>query len=386
MVNFAKEEIEVVVIGAGPSGLAVSACLNKLSIKNVVLEKEDCCGYLWKKKTYDRLHLHLSKDFCSLPYKPHATSSPKYMPKKEFIEYLDEYVEKFNIKPKFQSCVESAFFNNEEKKWNVKSRNVASGEMELYVSDFLVLATGENNEGYIPKVLGLEKFKGEIIHSSEYKSGEKYQGKNVLVVGSGNSGMEISFDLSNYGSHTSIVVRSPVHVLTREMVHMGMVMLKYLPMSLVDNVIMNYAKMKFGNLAKFGIPQPQEGPFYVKVSKGSSPVIDVGAIDKIKIGEIKVLPGISEIKEHTVVFANGEEHQFDAIFFATGYKNVATKWLKDYSSIFHDDGTLINKFPNHYKGENGLYCAGFSKRGIAGISMDAIAIADNIKTVRGEKI
>ncbi|KAM3249643.1 hypothetical protein P3L10_011413 [Capsicum annuum] len=68
MVNFAKEEIEVVVIGAGPSGLAVSACLNKLSIKNSVLEKEDCCGFLWKKKTYDRLHLHLSKDFCSLPY------------------------------------------------------------------------------------------------------------------------------------------------------------------------------------------------------------------------------------------------------------------------------------------------------------------------------
>lgn len=115
-----------------------SACLNKLSIKNVVLEKEDCCGYLWKKKTYDRLHLHLSKDFCSLPYKPHATSSPKYMPKKEFIEYLDEYVEKFNIKPKFQSCVELAFYNNEEKKWNVQSRNVASREMELYVSDFLV--------------------------------------------------------------------------------------------------------------------------------------------------------------------------------------------------------------------------------------------------------
>ncbi|PHT68151.1 putative indole-3-pyruvate monooxygenase YUCCA10 [Capsicum annuum] len=204
------EVTEVVVIGAGPSGLAISACLNKLSIKNVVLEKEDCCGYLWKKKTYDRLHLHLSKVFCSLPYKLHATSSPKYMPKKEFIEYLDEYVEKFNIKPKFQSCVELAFFNNEEKKWNVQSRNVASGEMELYVCDFLVLATGENNEGYIPKVLGLENFKGEIIHSSDYKSGKKYEDKKVLVVGSGNSGMEIAFDLSIYGSHTSIVVRSPV--------------------------------------------------------------------------------------------------------------------------------------------------------------------------------
>ncbi|MCD7453241.1 hypothetical protein HAX54_020281 [Datura stramonium] len=105
---------------------------------------------------------------------------------------------------------------SEEKKWNVKSRNVASGEKEIYTCDFLVLATGENSEGYIPKVLGLENFKGEIIHSSEYKSGQRYEGKEVLVVGSGNSGMEIAFDLSNYGSHPSIVVRSPLPFLRRE--------------------------------------------------------------------------------------------------------------------------------------------------------------------------
>ncbi|KAG5611145.1 hypothetical protein H5410_022426, partial [Solanum commersonii] len=355
MANFTKEEIDIVVVGAGPSGIAVSACLNKVGINNVVLEKQDCCAYLWKKKTYDRLHLHLSKDFCSLPFMPHASSSPKYMLKKEFIQYLDEYVEHFNIKPKFQTCVESAFYNNGEKKWNVKSRNLTSGEIELYASDFLILATGENNEGYIPKIVGIENFKGEIVHSSYYRSG--------------NSGMEIAFDLSNYESHTSIVVRSPIHVLTREMVYTAMLLLKYLPKSLVDTVIAKYANFKFGNLAELGILQPEEGPFSIKISKGRSPVIDVGAIDKIKLGQIKVLPGISKIKEHTVVFDNGDEHQFDAIIFATGYKNIATKWLKDYSSIFHEDGTLIN-----WKGENGLYCAGFSKRGIAGISMDAIAI------------
>ncbi|KAG5588548.1 hypothetical protein H5410_048982 [Solanum commersonii] len=381
MVNFSKQEVEVVVVGAGPSGIAISACLNNFGIKNVVLEKEDCCAYLWKKKTYDRLNLHLAKGFCSLPFMPHTTSTPKYLSKNEFIQYLDKYVEHFSIKPKFQTCVELAFFNSEEGKWNVKSRDLASGDLEVYACNFLILATGENNEGYIPKVVGIEKFEGEIIHSSDYKSGKKYKEKNVLIVGSGNSGMEIAFDLSNYGSHASIVVRSPIHVLTREMVYTAMLMLKYLPVSLVDTVIAKYAKFKFGNLAELGIPQPEEGPFSVKISKGRSPVIDVGAIDKIKLGQIKVLPEISEIREHTVVFDNGDEHQFDAIIFATGYKNVATKWLKDYSSIFLEDGTLIN-----WKGENGLYAVGFSKRGIAGISMDAIAIADNIKTVREDKI
>uniref|UniRef100_M1DGV4 indole-3-pyruvate monooxygenase n=1 Tax=Solanum tuberosum TaxID=4113 RepID=M1DGV4_SOLTU len=142
----------------------------------------------------------------------------------------------------------------------------------MYASDLLILATGENNEGYITKMIGIENFKGEIIRSSDYRSGEKYKDK-------------------------------------------------------------------------------------------------------------KVLPGILEIKEHTVVFDNGDEHQFDAIIFATGYKNIVAKWLKDYSSIFLEDGTLIN-----WKGENGLYCAGFSKRGIADISMDARAIADDIKTIRVDQI
>ncbi|XP_015162436.1 probable indole-3-pyruvate monooxygenase YUCCA10 [Solanum tuberosum] len=207
-------------------------------------------------------------------------------------------------------------------KWTVKSRNLTSGKIEIYASDFLILATVENNEGYIPNMIGIENFKGEIIHSSDYRSGEKYKDKKVLVVGSGNSGMEIAFDLSNYESQTSFFVRSRIHVLTKDMVYTAMLLPKYLPISLVDTVTTKCTKFKFGNFEELGIPQPEEGPFSVKRSKGRSTVIDVGVIDNIKLGQIK---------EHTVVFDNGNEHQFDAIIFATGYKNIATQWLKDYS-------------------------------------------------------
>ncbi|XP_015167992.1 probable indole-3-pyruvate monooxygenase YUCCA10 [Solanum tuberosum] len=137
-------------------------------------------------------------------------------------------------------------------------------------------------------MVGIENFKGEIIHSSDYRSGEKYKDKKVLVVGSGNSGMEIAFDLSSYEGLKSIVVRSPIHVLTREMVYTATLLLIYLPVSSVDTVIPKYTKFKFGNLEELGIPQPEEGPFSVKISNGRSPVIDVGAIDKIKLGQIKV--------------------------------------------------------------------------------------------------
>ncbi|KAH0639349.1 hypothetical protein KY285_035935 [Solanum tuberosum] len=87
------------------------------------------------------------------------------------------------------------------------------------------------------------------------------------------------------------------------------------------------------NSKELGIPQLEEGPFFIKISKGRSLVIDVGAIEKIKLGQIKALPGILEIKEHIVLFDNGDEHQFAVIIFTTGYKNVATKWKKDYSNI-----------------------------------------------------
>ncbi|XP_055814189.1 probable indole-3-pyruvate monooxygenase YUCCA10 [Solanum dulcamara] len=184
-----------------------------------------------------------------------------------------------------------AFFNNEEKKWNDKSRKVASGEVELYACDFLVLATGENNEGHIPKLGGLENCKGEKIHSISKVIIDIFLRLRVkaLLKFRGSRGMHMKFNFEGQphfiGYLFSILIfLCVVHVVTREMVHIGMLLLDYLPISLVDIVIPKYAKFKLGNLAEFGIPQPEEGLFSVKISKGTSPVIDIGVIDKIKLG------------------------------------------------------------------------------------------------------
>lgn len=64
------EEVPVVIVGAGPAGLATSACLNNLSVPNIILEREDCSASLWKKRAYDRMKLHLAKQFCELPHMP----------------------------------------------------------------------------------------------------------------------------------------------------------------------------------------------------------------------------------------------------------------------------------------------------------------------------
>ncbi|KAK7316962.1 hypothetical protein RJT34_00805 [Clitoria ternatea] len=373
------EEVKVIVVGAGPSGLAISACLSQNSISHLILEKEECNASLWRKNTYDRVNLHLANEFCYLPLMPHPPTAPTFLSKHDFLKYIDTYVARFNITPRYCRLVESAVHDHVEDKWRVETKNTRDGSLEVYVAKFLVIATGENSEGYIPDLPGLSSFEGEILHSKHYKSGSKYESKEVLVVGCGNSGMEIAYDLYNWGANTSIVIRNPVHVLSKELIYQGMRMLQRLPVNVVDTIITFLANMKYGDLSKYGISRPKKGPFFLKNVTGRSPVLDVGTIRRIKDGAIKVFPShIARIENKKVVFGNNMEKEFDAIVMATGYKSVANTWLKDYKYVLNDDGRPKNKFPSHWKGDKGLYCAGLSQRGLFGVKADAEAIANDI--------
>ncbi|KAL7155779.1 hypothetical protein ABFS83_03G099200 [Erythranthe nasuta] len=377
-----ERETTVLIVGAGPAGLATSACLNLKNIPNIVLEREDCCASLWKKRAYDRLKLHLAKQFCELPNMPFPSNAPTYIPRKDFIRYLDDYVSYFNVSPFYERTVESASFDHSRRNWGVMAKNEVLGTTEKYVAKFLVVATGENSEGYIPQnIPGLDSFNGEVMHSSKYENGKKFEEKKVLVVGSGNSGMEIAFDLSNWGARTSVVIRSPVHILSEELVKLGMVLLKHLNVDLVDTIVLLLSKLKFGNLSQYGIQTPNKGPFYLKRATGRSPVIDVGTIAKIRAREIDVLPSIKNVHGHNISFTNGETESYKAIVFATGYKSTVRKWLKDDGGLFGENGMPKKRNPNHWKGENGLYCAGFARAGLFGISNDAKAISQDISAL-----
>ncbi|RWW59122.1 hypothetical protein BHE74_00033949, partial [Ensete ventricosum] len=179
---------EVVIVGAGPSGLATAACLSVLSVPYVVLEREACSASLWKLRTYDRVKLHLAKRFCELPHMAFPRNAPTFVPRDQFIQYLDAYVQRFNISPVYSTHVELASYDEASKTWRVMARNVLTDQAEEYRSRFLVVASGENCEGFVPDLPGLRSFSGEILHSSSYKSGRPYTDKTVLVVGSGNSG------------------------------------------------------------------------------------------------------------------------------------------------------------------------------------------------------
>ncbi|KAB2069961.1 hypothetical protein ES319_A08G126100v1 [Gossypium barbadense] len=373
---------QVIIVGAGPSGLAMAACLNHHSIPYIILEREDCIASLWKKYAYDRLHLHLDKQFCVLPHMPFPDSYPRFVSRQQFVSYLDDYVSRFKISPLYRRTVESAEFDGETGKWIVKARNLGSGEVEELEGRFLVVASGETSDPFTPVIEGLNTFPGDVLHSTRFRNGKAFQNQKVLVVGSGNSGMEIAFDLANHGAQTSLVVRSPVHILSRDMIYLGLILVKYIRVNLVDSLMVMLSKLVYGDLSKYGIYRPNEGPFFMKAAYGKYPITDIGTCKKIKSQEIRVLPSICSIRGNEVVFENGTTHPFDTIVFCTGFKRSTNVWLKGDDYLLNDDGISKLSFPNHWKGKNGLYCVGLSRRGLYGAASDALNIADDINSLQ----
>ncbi|BFG35097.1 hypothetical protein CerSpe_213700 [Prunus speciosa] len=162
------------------------------------------------------------------------------------------------------------------------------------------------------------------------------------------------------------------------MVGIGMLLLNYLPLKIVDKFVSLLAKLRYSDLSSFGIHRPVEGPFLFKALTGKTPVIDRGTIKKIRSKKIQVFPDIVSINQNTVEFKNGKRRCFDAIVLATGYKSVAHKWLKDYKFLLTDDGKPKGKHPNHWKGEKGVYCVGLTGKGLPGIFKDSKAVTEDI--------
>ena len=208
-----------IIVGAGPSGLATAACLQQQhNIPSMIFEKSEGIASLWKQKTYDRLHLHLPKQFCELPLFPFKDDLPTYPTRGQFVEYLESYTAHFKLQPKFCQSVDLAAFDARSGLWNVQTSTSCCGIKQEYRARWLVVASGENADPVIPNFKGTNDYRsnggGALFHSSQYRNGAEYAGKKVLVVGCGNTGMEIALDLVNFGASPSLVVRSPVSTLS----------------------------------------------------------------------------------------------------------------------------------------------------------------------------
>ncbi|XP_031268409.1 indole-3-pyruvate monooxygenase YUCCA6-like [Pistacia vera] len=366
-----------VIIGAGPSGLAVSACLKQRGIPSLILEKESCIGSLWKLKTYDALQLHLPKKFCQLPYVKFPSEYPTYPTKQQFISYLEDYASHFSINPMLGQEVQWAKYEESKECWRVKTNE------HEYRCRWLIVATGENAEPVMPRIPGVSEFRGTLLHTSAYKDGAPFRGRKALVVGCGNSGMETSLDLCKNGAKVSIVIRNKFHILPKQVLGnstfaLSMWLLKWFPVETVDWFLLLCSRLIIGDTNQSGIRRPEIGPLKLKISVGKTPVLDDGAFAKIKSGEIKVVNAIRKFTTSGVEFADGTLEDFDAVILATGYKNNTTSWLQEANFFHQKNGHRKSSLPNNWKGQKGVYSVGFTAQGLLGASMDAQKVAEDI--------
>ncbi|KAJ6814818.1 indole-3-pyruvate monooxygenase YUCCA2-like isoform X1 [Iris pallida] len=374
-----------IIIGAGPSGLATAASLKDRGVPSLVLEKDSCVASSWKLRMYERLKLHIPKQFCELPLLPFPSDFPAYPTKEQFISYLESYVERFSINHLLGVEVQCAEYDPGVGLWRV------SADGTEFVSRWLVVATGENSEPVVPEIQGMSEFKGRVLHTSCYKNGSEFGGERVLVVGCGNSGMEICLDLCNNRAQPSIVVRDKLHILPREILGrstfgLSMLLLKWFPMKVVDSFLLLCSWLILGSTEPYGLKRPKIGPLQLKSESGKTPVLDIGTLAKIRSGQIKVVPGISRFTDRGVEYVDGRQEAFDSVILATGYKSNVPSWLKEGEFFNEKDGFPRDPFPNSWRGKNGLYATGFSRRGLLGSSVDAQRIAEDIASQWNSKI
>jgi cation diffusion facilitator CzcD-associated flavoprotein CzcO len=310
------EQTDVVIVGAGPAGLAVAACLARAGVSFIILERNTKVGSSWRRH-YERLHLHTVKQLSALPFVAFEADEPRYVPRARVVAYLERYAAQFALQPRFNETVRAVRRDRDD--WLVDSTTLSIRARHV------VIASGLNAEPVAPAIPGRERFGGRVVHSSDYANAAPFAGKSVLVIGMGNTGAEIALDLAEGGARPGLSLRNGVHVVPRDLFgipiqRVAIAATAVLPARLLDVLLPPILDAALGWPARFGIRRPARGLLEQIAESGKIPVLDTGAIRKIAEGAITVRPGLETLTEDGAVFSDGRAEKFDAIVLATGYR------------------------------------------------------------------
>ena len=310
------EDVGIAIVGAGSAGLATAAFLRQQGLAPVVLEAGPEPGAAWRDR-YDRLRLHTPRLLSGLPGLRMPRRFGRWVARDDLIEYLRAYVAAHRLDVRTSTRVTR--IDRDGDGWRLETEN---GPLRAAA---VIVATGYNGAPFVPDWPGRDGFTGELVHSSRYRNPEPFRGRDVLVVGAGNSGAEIAHDVADGGARSSrLSVRTPPQIVRRATAGIpaqliGMA-IKYLPPHWVDPISKTQRRLSIPDLSAQGLPRPEHGIRTAFIATGTTPILDVGIVDAVRRGRVQVVAAVESFDGDAVLLADGSRVTPDAVIAATGFR------------------------------------------------------------------
>lgn len=207
---FEGREPDVLVVGGGHAGLSAAAEIQRLGRSVLIVDRETRIGDNWRLR-YDGLKLHNKTPVNHLRYLPFPPTSPDYLPKEKVASWLEAYVEGLDLNFWTETAFEGADYDTATESWKAKVRR-ADGTRRVLRPKHIVLATSVSGTPNIPTIPTLDRYEGEVVHSSAFTDGAPWRDRPVLVIGTGTSAHDIAQELHADGARVTMMQRSPTLV------------------------------------------------------------------------------------------------------------------------------------------------------------------------------
>jgi len=300
---------KMLVIGAGPVGLAMARSLKKRGIPYEQLEADDNLGGNWYHGVYESAHIISSRKTTQYSDYPMPAHYPDFPSRAQMLEYFQAYAREFDLHDHIQFNTTVVYVRPiDQEGWEV---TLEGGEMRRYKG--VLVCSGHHWNRRWPSYPGT--FTGTRIHSKDYKSPEQLRGKRVLTIGGGNSACDVASEAARVALSSHISLRRGYWFLPKTLFGIPSVELLFpwLPVPLQRLMMTTLLRIVVGPYTRYGLPQPDHRLFE------HHPTINSELLHYIKHGRIQPHPDVRRFDGDTVEFVDGSRETFDLVVCATGF-------------------------------------------------------------------